>query len=333
VRVTGSLGVVVAALALPASSFGAVTIGSNLTAGGTETNACSGGGCTFAQVAPLPSGHTAAGGLVSPADGVVTRWRIKSGSAQNPVKLRILRPTGGGAFTAVGTSATGTTGMDVTQFDTRLSIKAGDYIGVDNANDALIFAPTPGASIYKWTPQLADGSNRAADATSGTLELMAQADIEPDVDCDGLGDETQDTNTADGPCAQTGGGGGGGTMADIVAPTLSALTVKPLRPRAGRSLTLGFTVSEAAHVVTTIESRRAGRRAGKRCVRPTKRNRARKRCTRYVLVQMLASDAPAGAGALAFKLKLPGRYRATLVAADAAKNVSLPMRVSFRVRP
>jgi hypothetical protein len=301
-----------------------VTIGSNLTASGTETSACgSSQACTYAQVAPLPSGDTATGGLTSPIDGVVTRWRIKSGSAGNPVSLRILRPTGAGAFTAVGTSGTEATVADTAQFNAQLPIKAGDYLGIDNANSALIFAPTAGASIYRWAPPLGNGSNRVADGTLGTLELMVQADVEPDADCDGLGDETQDTNTADGPCAPHpvgggGGGGGGGGTADLIAPTITSLAIMPRKPRARHTLSFRYTTSEAGQATLTVE----------RCAKTKK-----KRCTRWRVARTLRQNAATGANKVAFKPRRAGRYRATLVTADAAKNFSQPRRITFRVRP
>jgi hypothetical protein len=317
VRIARALGIGAAgALLAPAASFGAVTIGSNLTAGGTLTNACTSQACSFAQVAPLPAADTAPGGLTSPSDGVVTRWRIKSGSAGGAVQLRVLRPTGGGAFTAVGTSGTETTVAGTAPFNTRLPIRAGDYLGVDNASDALIFAPTPGASIYRWIPPITDGSNRAATDTRGTLELMVQADVEPDVDCDGFGDETQDTNTADGPCAPK---PPGATAPDTTAPKISALRKSPRRPRARKRMTVGYRLSEDATVTATIE--RCTKFRGKRCRRWRLAGTGKQ------------SGKASAANRFRFKPRSRGRYRATLVATDAAKNVSSPKRISFRVRP
>jgi hypothetical protein len=232
----------------------------------------------------------------------------------------------------VGTSATETIATETSQFNAQLPIKTGDYLGVDNANSALIFAPTAGASIYEWNPQLVDGSNRGPGAVRGTLELMVQADVEPDVDCDGRGDETQDPNTADGPCAPHGGGGGGG-IADVVAPTFSKIAVTPRKPRARKTAKLGYTVSEAARVVFTFDRKLSGRRSGASCVKTTKANRRSKHCTRFALSGTLSQNATAGKNAVGFKVKKPGSYRVTLVGTDAAGNVSLPRRASFRARP
>ena len=40
----------------------------------------------------MPLANIAPDGLRSPIDGVVVRWRVKSASAGNPVKLRVMSP-------------------------------------------------------------------------------------------------------------------------------------------------------------------------------------------------------------------------------------------------
>jgi hypothetical protein len=337
-----ALPVVLAAVALlaPATSFGAVTIGSTLFATATLTNfgSCSGGtACTYAQVAPLPSADTASGGLTSPIDGVITRWVIRTGSTGGVVKLRVLRPSGAGAFTAVATGPAQTmnfTGQNM--FPVSLPIKKGDYLGVDNASDALIFAQTQQASSYYWNPQLADGTNRTTNGTQAPLELLVQANVEPDADCDGRGDETQDPDISDGPCAHPGGdnGVGPGAGPDVVAPTIGALSFSPHKPRAGTRVTFGYSVSEASRAVLTIERRLSGRRgAGDRCVKQTQKNRKHAHCTRFVLAGTVARNTAAGHGSSRFRVATSGSYRATLVGTDAAGNVSLPRSVRFEVRP
>jgi hypothetical protein len=191
-------------------------------------------------------------------------------------------------------------------------VKTGDYLGLDNSTSALLFAPTSGASIYRWTTALVDGSNRPPDDTQGAKELMLQADVEPDVDCDKLGDETQDTNTADGPCAP-------GGAADVVPPKIRALSKTPRKPRVRRNVKFSYRISENARVTAGIE----------RCARVRKN-----RCRRWRMVGMARQNAVATKmGIFRFKPTRPGRYRATFVATDAAGNVSLPRRLGFKVRP
>jgi hypothetical protein len=187
-------------LGFAGSAPAAVTIGSNFSAGPTLTNLpCNAIPCTAITFDASPT-LQASGGLHSPIDGVVTSWRIESGSAGNPVNLRILRPGTGLSFTAAGTSATQTTVSGLSgSFPTQLAIKVGDAIGVDTTNGALIYNDNAGATMAYWSPLLADGATLMGTAFA-SREVRIQANVEPDVDCDGKGDETQDSNLTDGPC-------------------------------------------------------------------------------------------------------------------------------------
>ena len=72
-------------------------------------------------------------------------------------------------------------------------------------------------------------------------------------------------------------------------------------------------------------------------MKPTRTNRSARLCTRLRRVGRFAIAAPAGAsrhrfsGRIGTKRLAPGRYRATLVAADGAGNRSAPARLRFRV--
>ncbi len=98
-----SLGLAAAAAVAPGiSSAATTTIGPQTLSTGTENNSFEG---TFIQY----SGTAPATEYVSPIEGTIVTWRIASGSANAPVRLRVLRPAGAGKFTGVGTSALGTT--------------------------------------------------------------------------------------------------------------------------------------------------------------------------------------------------------------------------------
>ena len=99
-----------------------------------------------------------------------------------------------------------------------------------------------------------------------------------------------------------------------------------------------FRLSEAASVAFKVERARPGRRVARRCVRPTRRNRKRRRCTRYVLQR--GSFTVAGAagethfrftGRLRGRKLRPGRYRLVAVATDGDGNRSAAKRAGFRV--
>jgi hypothetical protein len=106
---------------------------------------------------------------------------------------------------------------------------------------------------------------------------------------------------------------GGGAAKDTTAPIILSASVKPKTFRRRRGTTFRYKLSEPAKVVFTIQ-----RRKGKRYVKATRFSKASK----------------AGANIRKFRTRKlrPGRYRATLVATDAAGNRSKARRVTFRVK-
>jgi virginiamycin B lyase len=150
------------------------------------------------------------------------------------------------------------------------------------------------------------------------------------------------------------GGGGGGTPppTDIIKPRLGTLKLSAKRFRIGTKLasasavrtgtTIRYTLSEAATVTLSFERVSAGRKVGKRCVKPRRGNRKRKRCTRYAAVKPALSFANQAAGArrIRFEGRLsrrktlkPGLYRLTLRARDAAGNGSAGVKARVTVLP
>lgn len=137
--------------------------------------------------------------------------------------------------------------------------------------------------------------------------------------------------------------------ADTTAPRISGLRVTPsafrtgskpgsVRPAATRSpAAIRLTLSEAATVRLSAERLLAGRRSGRRCVRPTRRNRRARRCVRAVAQGGTVPLAlPAGAARLRFAGRLaralaPGSYRLVAIATDAAGNRAAPKRASFTI--
>src|SRR5205085_4335180 len=104
---------------------------------------------------------------------------------------------------------------------------------------------------YVFTPPLVDGQGaRGSNAVAG--ELLVSADIEPDADHDGFGDETQDQcpsqATTQGPC-------------DRAAPAVSGLRVS--------SGKVSYTLSEGATVSFRLERAATGRKVKGKCVRQT----------------------------------------------------------------
>jgi hypothetical protein len=143
------------------------------------------------------------------------------------------------------------------------------------------------------------------------------------------------------------GGGSGDTTAPVLlsaslSPKTFAVNRKgaaetPVAAKAKRGTTFRYRLSEAARVVFTIQHATRGRKVGRTCRKPTRANRRKRACTRYVAAGRFAIQAPAGANSKRFSGRIgrralpPGRYRAVLVATDGAGNRSSPKRLAFRV--
>ena len=95
------------------------------------------------------------------------------------------------------------------------------------------------------------------------------------------------------------------------------LALKPSRFRARRSgasigsvggAKVGYRLSEAARVKFIVELATTGRKAGGKCVRATRSNRRKRRCTRYVAVKGSFTHAgAAGRNSFRFSGRLRGK--------------------------
>ena len=109
--------------------------------------------------------------------------------------------------------------------------------------------------------------------------------------------------------------------------------------RAKVGTTISYRLSEKARVTLTFSRRARGRKVGRRCRKPTRKNRSKRRCTRYVKAGTLKFDGKAGTNRVRFQGRLSrrkrlglGRYRLAVGATDAAANVSKrPRPVAFRI--
>ncbi len=107
------------------------------------------------------------------------------------------------------------------------------------------------------------------------------------------------------------------------------------RVRAGTTLRLSL--SEPARVRFVVLRKGKGRRAGRRCVKPNRRNRARRRCTRLTRAGAYTRSAPAGRSKVAWSGRIrrralkPGRYLLRATATDLAGNKGTRRSVSIRI--
>jgi hypothetical protein len=234
------LGGLVALLVLAAPAQAATTIGSDLSHSPGLTGACgllTGRSCTLA-------GRAAS--AASPIDGVVVKWRVKTdGSSAFTARPHIVSADTG---FAIGDTINVPAAAGTLETPTRLSIRSGQRVAVDvtttgPTGTAPIIASTGGQTYDLWDPP-AGGVPAPPASQSG--ELLVNADVEPDVDNDGWGDETQDGCPADpsthGACpppkqivnsgssgsSGSGGSSGGGSSTPVVNPGIAVTAPPPL---------------------------------------------------------------------------------------------------------
>lgn len=111
--------------------------------------------------------------------------------------------------------------------------------------------------------------------------------------------------------------------------------------RAGRKVrsgtTISYRLSEDADVTFTVQRRAAGRRVGRSCRRPSRRNANRRKCRRYVTVAAFVRTQTVGLRRVAFSGKVgrrrlsPGKFRLGVEARDPSGNRSRRQFASFTI--
>jgi hypothetical protein len=137
---------------------------------------------------PLPT--------AAPSAGVITKWKVNviPVPVSIPQTLKVLRPNTSAKTVQVIGEASGTANGGPNTFDTRISVQAGDRLGLFEATSfGPLLCELPGASIIG-----AFEGGSGIGATVPFVEIPTEvripvsAVIEPDADNDGYGDETQD---------------------------------------------------------------------------------------------------------------------------------------------
>jgi hypothetical protein len=137
---------------------------------------------------------------------------------------------------------------------------------------------------------------------------------------------------------------------DDVVPAVSRVRASPSRARIGPRLprisrgqapvgtTISFQLSNPASVRIDFLRSRPGRKVGRRCKRPSQKNRSKRRCIRTVVAGRLSSSGHSGLNKVRFEGRLsgrktltPGRYTISVSASDRfghrspARTASLTM--------
>lgn len=119
--------------------------------------------------------------LVSPVDGAIVNFRVLGISGFN-YSLRVLRPRGGGIYTAVATSDPLTIGgQDDASHFRAIPINSGDTIGLDIPAGSVFAMATqaPGSEVAGWSPQLPEGATEPAVGAKAGYEIGLRAEVQP----------------------------------------------------------------------------------------------------------------------------------------------------------
>lgn len=180
-------------LATAISSLGAAT-----TSAATEVGDECDGNEASGLYSLVPEQHASGGTLPlsAPSDGIVTGWTIRSiHSAPVVEQATIFRPTEAtGRFQAVAESDPLTIGSGLNNFAARLPVRAGDRFGlVGVGTDSPLFCLTGNVEDHTWSyPGSVEAGSTQQFAAGAFVRVPLVATVEPDVDGDGYGDETQD---------------------------------------------------------------------------------------------------------------------------------------------
>jgi hypothetical protein len=304
-----------------------------------------------------------------PGDGVLTSWRTFATISANvgPERLKVLHPVSAGSFRVVAASAYANSFSTVdnaeVSFPTRIPVIAGDLIALGVGpvsatqskphcrfvHDSAVWAskvglddPPDSTAVLPWG---------AANPPSTTRVSIA-ATLEPDLDRDDFGDETQDrcigVAGSDHGCAPATTPPPSGPPAPAPLVAVSGVTISPTAFRAasrGPSVTnrrtygakVAFTLNQAASVRFTVTRSTTGRTtAGGRCVALTRRNRGAHRCARTVTLGAFTRPGVNGANRFRFsgrvrgKRLAPGSYR-LLATPSANGHRGAPHGCRFRI--
>ncbi len=158
----------------------------------------------------ISTGHGAGSPLpvAAPTSGVITEWKVNVGllgfefeeegfeARETPpgfyTQLFVVKPAGENQFNVVGKSESGLLSVNtVNNFPARIPVQAGDLLGLAGSFAPYCRTNDPVDKTADFTGVPPIGSTPTTEKFEG-FQVPVTAKIEPDVDGDGYGDETQD---------------------------------------------------------------------------------------------------------------------------------------------
>lgn len=272
-----------------------------------------------------------------PAEGTITGFAFRSGSSHDVAdfaRLLVLRPVGSGQYTLVGVSdpvmLAGQPLLARLGFPVSIAVKAGDVIGgqyksVNFGNSPPLFTTAnAGDMVHQIStyPLPATGQNVWAYEAGPFQRVNMEVEFQ---------------------------------YADIFAPEITSFKAlyKSFRfnrkaavisKRAHPGTTISLNLSEPADTTFTVEKGFAGKRVGSDCVRPTKKNKRARSCTRWVFVHQFRRQMVTGPNFFSYSARYVspnngktgtlrhGPYRMRADAVDAVGNAGSVAPLRFKIR-
>jgi hypothetical protein len=322
---------------LVSATGGTPTAAAHLSPAGSEVALTARGTTFFAD-------HPAQGGVW------VTRASSADPAASASLQNSIARIESGGSGAADLTADRATITADFSSFTTTSAPNGGSAPAPGSASNVTgdpLFTNVLGGdfSLQSTSPLIDRGD--ASIVTPGELDLAGgPRSLDANLDCLVRPDIGAFERPGGSGCpvqANQPPGIGSFTMdTNVFAPKAKSSKGSLARKRkVKRGTTFRYSLSEAAKVTITIERKLTGRRVkrkGKRvCAKPTRKNRKKRKCTRYKRAGRLIADKQAGRQSTPFsgrfkgKALRRGRYRARIVAVDPQGARSAERRLSFRI--